>query len=129
MGIERSLVAYALNGSISKRLIRRSCTFCKTSYRPDAATLEYFGLDPAGEYSFIKGAGCEKCGKTGFKGRIGIFEIMEVDDALRSLIMEKVPMSALNENVAKSGVRTLKQDVIEKATAGHTTLEEAITIV
>ncbi len=126
MGIERSLVAYALNGSISKRLVRRVCSACKTRYTPDEATLEYFGLDPKKEYNFVKGAGCDSCGKTGFKGRVGIFEIMEMDEGLRSLIMEKVPMSALQAHLAKSGMRNLKQDIVEKALAGQTTLEEAI---
>ncbi len=126
MGIERSLVAYALNGSISKRLVRRVCSACKTHYTPDEATLEYFGLDPKKEYNFVKGAGCDLCGKTGYKGRIGIFEIMEMDEGLKSLIMEKVPMSVLQAHLAKSGMRNLKQDIVEKALAGHTTLEEAI---
>ncbi len=129
MGIERSLVAYALNGSVSKRLVRRVCTFCKTPYTPDAATLEYFGLDPKKEYNFVKGAGCDLCGKTGYKGRVGIFEIVEMDEGLRSLIMEKVPMGVLQAHVEKSGMRNLKQDVVEKALAGFTTLEEAIGMV
>jgi type II secretory ATPase GspE/PulE/Tfp pilus assembly ATPase PilB-like protein len=126
MGIERSLVAYALNGSISKRLVRRVCQNCKTTYSPDSRLLQHFGIEKFAGHKFVKGAGCNVCHGTGYKSRIGIFELMEIDDNMRSLIIEKAPMNVLQSHVEKSGMQTLLQDALEKVIAGETTLDEAV---
>jgi general secretion pathway protein E len=128
MGIERSLIAYAINGSISKRLIRRICIKCKVVYTPDNSYLEFFNLQN-GNFTFYKGAGCDECHNTGFKGRIGIFEVMEIDEKFRTLIIERASMSKLEEYFKISGTQTLQQDALEKAIAGFTTLEEVMTVV
>lgn len=128
MGIERSLVAYSLNGSVAKRLVRKICPSCKIEYTPDDMYLDNFGLKK-GEYKFTKGAGCEKCKGTGFKGRLGIFEVMEIDDNMRALIMEKAPMNLLQDAAIKAGMQTLKEDAIQKVLAGQTTIEEVMAVV
>ncbi len=127
MGVDRSLIAYTLHGALSKRLVRRICSNCKTSYTPDNRYLEYFGLSKKG--SFVKGTGCEKCKGSGYKGRIGLFEVLEIDNDLRFMILEKAPMNALQEYVDKTNMRTLKQDAIEKVLAGETTLEEVLSAI
>lgn len=124
MNIERGLIAYAINGVISKRLVRVICSNCKETYIPSPEYLKYFGL-ASGDHNFIKGKGCDKCGGTGYIGRVGLFEVLVFDNNLRGLIVDKAPMNVLQEYLDKSGMKTLKQDAIEKVLAGITTLEEA----
>lgn len=127
MGIENSLIAYSLNGVISQRLVRKICPHCKTTYTPNQAVLEYFGLDKNQQY--VKGAGCEKCYGTGYFGRTGIFETLEIDDTLRLMIIEKAHYSAFQEYVKKTGIKTIKEDAREKILAGITTAEDAAFVV
>jgi type IV pilus assembly protein PilB len=123
--IERSMIAYAINGVISQRLIRKICPQCRESYVPDQADLAYFGLS-ATAVQYVHGKGCEACHGTGYQGRIGIFEVLEFDSGLRSLIVEKAPMDQLEAYAIRSGMRTLKDEAAEKIVAGLTTIEEVI---
>ena len=124
MNVERSLIAYALNGIVAQRLVRKVCPDCRVNYTPHEEFLTYFNLDSA-KHTFIKGSGCETCRHTGYKGRTGLFEVLYFDDTVQTLIIEKAPMKALEEYVASTGTKSLKQDALEKALAGITTLEEA----
>ena len=124
MNVERSLIAYALNGVVAQRLVRKICPDCRTNYTPHQEFLTYFNLE-ANQHTFTKGAGCDSCHNTGYKGRTGLFEVLNFDDSVQTLIIEKASMKALDEYVAQSGIKTLKQDALEKALAGVTTLEEA----
>ena len=124
MNVERSLIAYALNGVLAQRLVRKICAQCQTTYIPEPEYLKYFSIE-AGEHEFIKGKGCDACRHTGFLGRTGIFEVIELDDSLQALIIEKAPMSALQEYVATAKLKTLKQDALKKVLSGITTIEEA----
>ncbi|MEK7082666.1 MAG: GspE/PulE family protein [Patescibacteria group bacterium] len=124
MNVERSLIAYALNGIVAQRLVRKVCADCRVNYTPHEEFLTYFNLDSA-KHTFIKGSGCETCRHTGYKGRTGLFEVLYFDDTVQTLIIEKAPMKALEEYVASTGTKSLKQDALEKALAGITTLEEA----
>jgi len=128
MGIERSMVAYALNGSVAKRLVRRVCPLCKVEYIPEQIYLDHFGLKKE-EHKFVKGKGCKECKDTGFKGRLGLFEVMEIDDNMRALIVEKAPMNKLQEYSISSGTQTLKEDAIKKVLAGDTTIEEIMGVI
>jgi len=123
MNIERSMIAYAINGIISRRLVRRNCESCEAEYEPDDKLLTHFGLTRGGQ-KFFKGRGCEKCRNTGYSGRIGIIEVLEFDSEFRSLIVDKAPMSELEAYVGRSGMKTLKIDGVNKVLAGLTTLEE-----
>lgn len=125
MSIERSLIAYSLNGIISQRLVRKICSDCKQPYTPSTAELAYFKLDPAGK-QFFKGAGCATCGGSGFKGRVAIFEILEFTTGFRSLIIDRAPMETLQEYAEKNGMHTLKQEGAARAIEGLTTLEEVL---
>lgn len=128
MNVERSLIAYSLNGIVAQRLVRKICPDCRINYTPHQEFLTYFNLDPT-QHTFIKGNGCDMCRHTGFKGRTGLFEVLYFDDTVQTLIIEKAPMKALEDYIAQSGMKTLKQDALEKALAGVTTLEEAGRIV
>ena len=124
MNVDRSLIAYALNGIVAQRLVRKICPNCQVNYTPHQEFLAYFKLDSS-QHTFIKGSGCDNCRHTGYKGRTGLFEVLYFDDTVQTLIIERQPMKALEEYVATSGMKTLKQDAIDKALAGITTLEEA----
>ncbi|MBI3630752.1 MAG: type II/IV secretion system protein [Candidatus Sungbacteria bacterium] len=124
MHVDRSLIAYSLNGVVAQRLVRKICPDCRIGYTPHQEFLAYFKIDPA-QQTFTKGAGCEACRHTGFRGRTGLFEVLYFDDTVQTLIIERAPMKELEDYVAKSGIKTLKQDAMEKALAGITTLEEA----
>jgi len=124
MNVERSLIAYSLNGIVAQRLVRKVCPDCRVNYTLHEEFLSYFDLDPA-KHTFIKGSGCENCRHTGYKGRTGLFEVLYFDDTVQTLIIEKAPMKALEEYVATNGIKSLKQDALEKSLAGLTTLEEA----
>jgi type IV pilus assembly protein PilB len=125
MNIERSLIAYALNGVLSKRLVRRVCDACKAPYEPDLHLLRYFNVEP-GSMPFMKGTGCDACGGTGYKGRVALFEVLKFDDGIRSLIIEHASISQLQEYIQKSDMITLKVDALKKVTTGVTTLEETV---
>ena len=128
MDVERSLVAYALSGIISQRLVRRICTACAAPYAPDPILVERLGLTGV-SFQFRKGAGCDVCGGTGYSGRTGVYAVLRMDDNLRSLIVERAPMRILQEHVQQSGASSLLQRAAEKVLAGETTVEEAVLVV
>ena len=128
MNIERSMIAYAINGIISRRLVRKICQSCPVEYEPDPKQLAHFGLT-LGSQKFFKGKGCPDCRNTGYHGRIGIFEVLEFDSDFRSLIVARAAMSELEAYTIKIGMKTLKDDAVSKVLAGFTTLEEISKIV
>ncbi len=128
MEIEKSVIAYALNCVISTRLVKKICEDCKVAYVPDKEYLDFFSLTAEG-HSFYKGAGCVACGGRGYVGRTGIFEILELDTNLRSMIVEGASMLELQKYIDASGVILLKEAGLLKVFAGITTLEEVISVV
>ncbi len=122
MNIEKSMIAYAINGVISTRLVKKNCEFCKVEYVPAQEFLLHFKINPS-EHHFVHGAGCEKCDNKGFFGRTGIFEVLEFDTKLRSMIVEGKSMADLELYVATSGTKLLRADALEKVYSGITTLE------
>ncbi len=128
MNIERSLIAYSINGIITQRLVRKICPHCMEKYTPSHEYLTYFNLN-ATDFDFKKGAGCEECNNTGYKGRTGIFELLVFDDELRSMIIEKASMIELQKYAEKNGMKTLKTKALEAVEKGITTLEEAASVV
>ncbi len=128
MNIERSLIAYALNGVISTRLVKKICRNCIIPYTPSAEYLKYLEFD-AGAHQFTKGAGCEKCSGTGYIGRTGIFEVLDFDSTLRAMIIDRASMADLQKYVEARGLKTLKQDAIEKVLQGITTIESVAHVI
>jgi len=124
MNVERSIIAYAVNGIVSQRLLRKVCAACKVSDTPNQEHLRHLNWD-GGNSVFTRGAGCKECNNTGYKGRTGIFTTLTFDDTLRSLIVEKASMGELQAYEEKLGVKSLRDQAIQKVVAGVTTLEEA----
>ena len=132
MGVEPYLVASSLIGAVAQRLVRRVCTFCVDEDRPSAETLAAVGIGPgdwAGEPPFRRGLGCEKCLHTGYKGRVGLYELFAVDETIRRMTVARSASSEMKDQaVASRGMRTLLGDGRLAVLAGKTTPEEVLRV-
>jgi type IV pilus assembly protein PilB len=128
MGIEPFLVASSLNLVCAQRLVRRVCTNCKVDDDIAPAALEQVGFDAKQAKSVKpkKGTGCEKCNKTGYKGRVGLYEVMEITDELRELILVGASALELRRKAIEEGMITLRGSGLRKVTEGVTTIEEVL---
>ncbi len=129
MGVEPFLVASALNTVIAQRLVRLTCPKCREEYTPEDDLLKAVGFQEAGSLTFFHGRGCDHCGNTGFKGSVGIFEILRITPQVTQMIMEKSSSLTIVEEAKKEGFRSLRMDGLEKVKKGLTTLEEVLKIV
>ncbi|WP_428937562.1 type II secretion system ATPase GspE [Fontivita pretiosa] len=128
LGLEPFLVTATLEGVIAQRLVRRICNNCKTEYTPAEEQLMELELRPedvAGK-KFYYGKGCDACNNTGYRGRMGIFEIMLLDDDLRDLIIKHASTQTLRAEARKRGMRTLRQCGLMAIYDGVTTIEEVV---
>jgi type II secretory ATPase GspE/PulE/Tfp pilus assembly ATPase PilB-like protein len=130
MGVEPFLVSSSLIGVLAQRLVREICKDCKEEYRPAQEVLSDIGYDGARnpDVKFYRGKGCPKCLKTGYKGRIGIFELMLTDEKIRNLITAKASLDEIKKQAQASGMVTMKDDGMRKAGDGLTTAEEVLRI-
>jgi type IV pilus assembly protein PilB len=125
MGIEPYLVSSTLAGAMAQRLVRKICPDCKTSYEPDPRKVpKDFGLQP-GEKVW-RGEGCENCRKSGYRGRLGIHELMPMDDELADMIVARESALNLTRTAVKNGMRLLRGDGWKKVREGSTTLDAVI---
>jgi general secretion pathway protein E/type IV pilus assembly protein PilB len=130
IGAKPFLVAAALRSVMAQRLVRRTCPACKRAYKPSARELHALGLKPVQleGADFAHGAGCASCNGTGYKGRMGIFEIFRVHDGIRAMIYHNVTATRLRAQARRDGMRTMREDGIRKVLAGLTTIEEVVTV-
>ncbi|MBN2023922.1 MAG: Flp pilus assembly complex ATPase component TadA [Pirellulales bacterium] len=129
MGVESYLIGAALNMVLAQRLVRRICPKCRQSYDPPRTVrraLEQMGYDLP---EYFKGVGCKSCRNTGFKGRIGVHELLEVTDELRDVIVASPAMSNIQRLAEANGMVTLRHDGFRKVREGITTIEEIFHIV
>ena len=130
MGVKPFLVASAVRAIMAQRLVRRVCKHCAAPYTPTAEEIRALGLseDYIQHSTLKKGRGCANCGYTGYKGRMGLYEIFMLGEEIQELIYNKESASVIREAARKSGMRTLREDGLWKAAAGSTTLEEVLAI-
>ncbi len=126
MGIEPFLVASSVNLICAQRLVRRICSNCSAEHpHPPQALMEAgFTADEAGKVIPRKGAGCEKCNNTGYKGRVGLYEVMEISEELRELILVGASGMELRRKAVDEGMITLRRSGLHKVIEGVTTIEE-----
>lgn len=128
MGVEPFLITSALEGVIGQRLVRTICTACKTEYEPTDEELEGFGVtrQEARENGiiFYHGTGCDECSHTGYRGRMGIYELLEVNDEINELILERATTDEIQDAAVRAGMVTMRQDGWMKICMGLTTLDE-----
>ncbi|MEK7477500.1 MAG: ATPase, T2SS/T4P/T4SS family [Candidatus Coatesbacteria bacterium] len=125
-GTDPGIIASALTIVIAQRLMRRVCKKCKKEYTYPPEEFRRFGLDPKDfeGVQLYKGEGCTVCGKSGYKGRVGIYEVMDMSRGLRDLVMGRADANKLRDQALKEGMSTLRMSAIKKAKAGVSTLEE-----
>ena len=129
MGLEPFLVASSLSGVVAQRLVRRVCSNCAEPYEYEPEALRAIGIDPDQKGNFLKGRGCEKCTNTGYKGRVGLYELFLVDETIRRMTVDRAPSSALKEHaVQNQGMRTLIGDGRNAVLAGKTTPAEVMRV-
>lgn len=124
-GVTRSVVAQAIRGVISTRLLRKICTSCSQPAELSATERKFLG-NSYNNIQFKKGVGCEKCGETGYSGRIGVHEIVPFDYEIKSFIIDNIPLSSFYELIYRKKVKSLKYMAIQRAVDGITTVDEVI---
>ncbi len=122
--IEPFLIASTVKGILAQRLVRRVCKECRQPYEASDDELRMIGLEPQDSFKAFKGKGCLACRNTGFKGRIGIYELLLVDAEISELVLEQAPGYKIREQARKNGMRTLLEDGIIKINRGDTTISE-----
>lgn len=128
MGIEPFLISSSIIGVLAQRLVRVICPKCKEKLIPTEAMLEDLQLKRADDIAFYRGKGCPHCRDTGYIGRTGIFELLVINDDIKKLIIAKAPVDEIKKEAMASGMKTLRDDGIEKALAGVTSVEEALRV-
>jgi type IV pilus assembly protein PilB len=128
MGVEPFLISSTLVGILAQRLIRRTCNSCKTAYDPDDHELELMHRtrEDLGDTKLYRGRGCEMCNNTGFRGRVGIFELLRVSTDIQRMINKRVPTQAIRERAIEQGMTSMREDGIARVLDGTTTLEEVL---
>lgn len=128
MGVEPFLVAATLEGVLAQRLLRTICKGCRTPYQPNPIVLNQLGLSQSdvGTKSFFTGGGCQVCGGSGYKGRKGVYELLDITDPLRELITERAPTLVIRQKAVELGMVTLREDALRNVYDGETSIEELL---
>lgn len=128
MGCEPFLVSASLEGILAQRLVRTICKECKSPYEPNEAILSQLGISAheLGDKQFFTGAGCDACGQSGYRGRRGLYELLNVTDPIRELITARAPSVVLKQKAVELGMNTLREDGLRNIYLGQTTIEEVL---
>ena len=130
LGLEPFLIASTMLGALAQRLVRKICPYCITGYEEDLAELQRLGFPVSGDgkIELKRGKGCKECRKTGYAGRMGIFELFPMSDRLKKLVTERAADAELRQVAIREGMTTLKEDAWLKVKNGLTTVEEALRV-
>ncbi|HEV2472355.1 MAG TPA: ATPase, T2SS/T4P/T4SS family, partial [Chthonomonadales bacterium] len=129
MGVEPFLVAATVVGVLAQRLGRKICVNCKEYYDEDAIHLRKFGFrveDPHQKVQLARGRGCEICRQTGYKGRLGFFELMRINSEIAEMVIRRAPLADIKEAAKANGMHELREDGLLKVLEGVTTPEEVM---
>jgi type IV pilus assembly protein PilB len=128
MGVPPFLITATLEGVLAQRLVRRICTHCRQPYKPNADALSELDLtaEEAAEKTFYRGSGCEMCNNMGYKGRIGIYELMPITDEMRGMIMSNASTDMIRDKARANGMRGLREVGLDFVYDGTTTCDEII---
>jgi type IV pilus assembly protein PilB len=128
MGVEPFLIASSLEGILAQRLVRKICSNCRTPYEPSESVLRQIGLavHEVGDKNFYYGTGCEQCNNTGYKGRKGIYELLDITEPIRELITSRAPSVVIRQKAIELGMSTLRADGLRSIFDGETTIEEVL---
>ncbi len=125
------LLSNTLLGVVSQRLLRRVCPYCRVQFEPDESQRQVLGLGPDDLPGLMlnQGQGCPACFQTGYLGRVGVYEIMEIGEILRELIFQQISKDVLRRVAIELGMQTLKQSALEKVIEGYTTIDEVYRVI
>lgn len=128
MGLEPFLISASLEAILAQRLVRRICRTCRTAYEPGHDLIELLDVDPLeiADKDFYYGDGCPECSNTGYRGRIGLFEMIVVSDAIRELINHRAPTLTIKQKALEQGMRSLRDDGLRAIFDGNSTIEEVL---
>jgi len=128
MGCEPFLVAATLEGVLGQRLLRRICPDCQVAYKPSSAVLKQIGVsaEDIGDKKFYTGGGCDSCNDTGYRGRQGLFELLDMTDPIRELVAQRAATVVLKQKARELGMKTLREDGLRNIYDGITTIEEVL---
>jgi type IV pilus assembly protein PilB len=128
MGVDSFLISASLEAVLAQRLVRRICRGCRAAYEPSDALISQLGIDPIdiGDNEFFYGKGCEVCNQSGYKGRLGLYEMLRITDTLRDMITARQPGLAIRNKAVEQGMRVLRDDGLRAIFDGATTIEEVI---
>ena len=128
LGVENFLLTATIEAIVAQRLVRRICVKCKEEYAPSEEQLMELSLRPADVQgrTFFRGRGCDHCNRTGYRGRLAIFEIMRMDDPMRELIMQQGSTAVLRAEARRRGMRTLRESGLLSIFEGQTTIDEVV---
>ena len=132
LGLEPFMVSTALLGVVSMRLVRTLCPKCKEPYEADASTLGRGVANstvPGAKVTLYHGRGCTNCHNTGFRGRTGIYEILEIDERLRQLVSSGASDAQIRQAAIENGMRSIGEDGLRKVLDGRTTMDEVTRVV
>ena len=132
MGVEPYLISATVIGVLAQRLARRTCMNCKAPFQVHANELRRFGFrpeNPEEEVTLYRGQGCEACRHTGYKGRIGLYELMRLNDEIAELVVHRAPLADIREAAKANGMHELKEDGLLKVLEGITTPDEVMRVV
>jgi type IV pilus assembly protein PilB len=126
MGVPSYLVASSVVAILAQRLVRTICPKCRTKFTPTAEAIEASGMSPemAASATFMRGKGCNSCQKSGYRGRMGIYEMLLIDTKVRELIFKQASSQEIRDYSVGKGMSTLYVDGLKKVAAGFTTFEE-----
>ncbi len=129
MGIEPFLISSSVIGILAQRLVRKICPSCKESYKPAEKMLRELGIqDLSGKTVFYRGKGCKNCKNRGYKGRLGIFEMLITNEKIREMVLEKASADVIRKAAQEAGMKTLRQDGMLKVLDGTTSIEEVMRV-
>lgn len=128
MGLEPFLISASLEAILAQRLVRRICPSCRTAYEPGHELIEMLDVDPLeiADKDFFYGDGCAECSNTGYRGRVGLFEMIVVSDAIRELINARAPTLTIKQKALEQGMRSLRDDGLRAIFDGNSTIEEVL---
>ena len=128
MGLEPFLISASLEAILAQRLVRRICTSCRTAYEPGQDLNEMLDVNPLeiADKEFYYWEGCAECSNTGYRGRVGLFEMFIVSDAIRELINNRAPTLTIKQKALEQGMRSLRDDGLRAIFDGNSTIEEVL---
>lgn len=129
MGVEPFLVATALKGIVAQRLVRKICPHCTQEYEADKAEKKILGIDENETVYLHKGVGCANCSHTGYSGRTGVYEILDIDREIKDLVIKTNNSDEIKDLAVKKGMKSLRESAKELVLSGTTTIEEMVKII